>query len=808
MDLPQGNQEEMMDAGLMHQSLSILGQKRLFSDDLDMSFPGQDDGRPIPKKKGRKKSFIWSHVVTDENGKVHCLHCGLLIRVNIGEKVERLRKHFVKSCSKNPFHKDSKEYEELLESVATPNSIEGKKKSSSSMKAKHNRIITYSITFVNSILSGSTIDLMPDQIKRLEALGNRSTNWSSVKFTGAPTMSYDSTIERIRNCHFSGTVYIGLFLKNVSLDHGIQVPSGLYNSNFSGTCILSDNCYVWNTTLVANVFLGRNTCVMNCGTIICNGQSSYGTQRTICVGAESDGPNSPNARSTTLNVNMSYGEVCTKLLVPRRSLPSPQTHMDSGPDIALFMNMASDLMASSNTNSNANAPGNLQLAGNLNPAQQSSISGMSNASSHTNAIAKKHLRARSSDDHIRYDLAIICDDVEISHCATISNVFIGGYCKVNSSTLVNSSVLSNCTVYNSEVDGCIMHGSCSIEGKSLVSGVLMFPHSHISDGAIVSESILGPDSSVGVGEVKRSILGPFTGFHHTGLLIASLWPLGRGNIGYGAMIGANHTSRSNDQECLPGEGVFFGLASAIRFPFSMLMSPYSIVAANTVCLPQRLAFPFSLIARNETVALQGVVDTSLCSLRPAWCLWANAYFLERSLSKFSKRRKSTEYRTDFPVFRPAIVDMVLDARNRLLQMRALVSPSHSATAPATASQASLDAETTVDDSAVSACSNEATAKESSPVTGNDSQGNGRTPKGGVASSTTIDKNLYLRGSQVDALGGGRCLIAAKDIDVAYEAYTQFVLRYALHVSGYRLFFRVVDSCCFCVWFCRDCCICW
>lgn len=87
MDLPQGNQEEMMDAGLMHQSLSILGQKRLFSDDLDMSFPGQDDDRPIPKKKGRKKSFIWSHVVTDENGKVHCLHCGLLIRVNIGEKV-------------------------------------------------------------------------------------------------------------------------------------------------------------------------------------------------------------------------------------------------------------------------------------------------------------------------------------------------------------------------------------------------------------------------------------------------------------------------------------------------------------------------------------------------------------------------------------------------------------------------------------------------------------------------------------------------------------------------------------------------
>jgi hypothetical protein len=87
MDLPHEQQEEMMDASLMHPSLSIIGEKRLFSDELDMSFHEQDDDRPIPKKKGRKKSFIWSHVVTDENGKVHCLHCGMLIRVNIGEKV-------------------------------------------------------------------------------------------------------------------------------------------------------------------------------------------------------------------------------------------------------------------------------------------------------------------------------------------------------------------------------------------------------------------------------------------------------------------------------------------------------------------------------------------------------------------------------------------------------------------------------------------------------------------------------------------------------------------------------------------------
>jgi hypothetical protein len=35
--------------------------------------------------------------------------------------------------------------------------------------------------------------------------------------------------------------------------------------------------------------------------------------------------------------------------------------------------------------------------------------------------------------------------------------------------------------------------------------------------------------------------------------------MGRGNIAYGAKIGANHTGRVNDQECRLAEGLFIGL---------------------------------------------------------------------------------------------------------------------------------------------------------------------------------------------------------------------------------------------------------
>lgn len=81
------------------------------------------------KRKGRKKGFVWSHVTIDEaTQKVCCLHCGENIKINFGEKVERLRKHFIKSCPKSPFQADSKEYEELLECISSP-PIEQKKKS-------------------------------------------------------------------------------------------------------------------------------------------------------------------------------------------------------------------------------------------------------------------------------------------------------------------------------------------------------------------------------------------------------------------------------------------------------------------------------------------------------------------------------------------------------------------------------------------------------------------------------------------------------------------------------------------------------
>jgi hypothetical protein len=96
----------------------------------------------------------------------------------------------------------------------------------------------------------------------------------------------------------------------------------------------------------------------------------------------------------------------------------------------------------------------------------------------------------------------------------------------------------------------------------------------------------------------------------------------------------------------------------------------------------------------------------------------------RSLTKFAKRRKSIEYRTDFPIFRPSIIDMIWDARNRLLSF-----------------------------------------KQSTVHSGN--------------------QGSVLLSEQVLA-GAGRCLVPISDVDRAIDAYTQFIHRYALHVSVFEV----------------------
>ncbi len=264
---------------------------------------------------------------------------------------------------------------------------------------------------------------------------------------------------------------------------------------------------------------------------------------------------------------------------------------------------------------------------------------------------------------------VVDEGAMVTNCQKIVDSYIGPCAQLNGATLIEkTSIISTCD------DPCLV-GSASIikksiiqEGASILDGAIvensmLFEHSHASQHGKVVQCLVGPNSGVSKGEATSSFLGPFVGFHHQGLLIAALWPRGRGNIGYGANVGSNHTSRVPDQEFWPGEGTFFGLGCTIKYPSNFKEAPYTIVAAGVTTLPQKISYPFSLI--NEPIGYYLEVPPGYNNLIPAWCLTENLYMLQRNEGKYIARNKAKRNVFELDVFRPEILDYMREAIRNL-----------------------------------------------------------------------------------------------------------------------------------------------
>lgn len=221
---------------------------------------------------------------------------------------------------------------------------------------------------------------------------------------------------------------------------------------------------------------------------------------------------------------------------------------------------------------------------------------------------------------IQEDRCVIGPSACIESCSLLDSVFIGEGCHIIASMLIDCTVLGsrvNRTMYSSAVPfkpsvsngnatSSILQWGVHFEtGSNCVCSVLC-EHSFTDCNAkiinsvigtvVIHSSILAPNTGVSSGECNSSLVGPFIGFHHNSVLISgthtsaisfeAIWYKGKGNIGYGANIGSNHTGRLPDQELIPGEGLFFGLGCNIKYPCNFMNAPYSLIASGITTLPQ------------------------------------------------------------------------------------------------------------------------------------------------------------------------------------------------------------------------------
>mmetsp|Transcript_17482 Transcript_17482/g.51777 ORF Transcript_17482/g.51777 Transcript_17482/m.51777 type:complete len:697 (+) Transcript_17482:56-2146(+) len=236
--------------------------------------------------------------------------------------------------------------------------------------------------------------------------------------------------------------------------------------------------------------------------------------------------------------------------------------------------------------------------------------------------------------------SVIGDGAVLRGCPRVIQCVVGSWVTVDGSVLRRSTVLGqddlHTLVLGSTIEDSVLQPGSEVTQYSVVSGSLMCSRSAVHRNGMLLSSILAPMSSVAEGEIGSSLVGPLVGFHHQALLVAAFWPAGRGNIGYGANVGSNHTGKRNDQEIWPGEGVFYGLGCCIKYPCNMSDAPYTIIASGVTTLPQRVAMPFSLI--NSVSEMIPGISPALNEILPGWILSNNAYTRVRNESKFENRQ--------------------------------------------------------------------------------------------------------------------------------------------------------------------------
>ncbi len=276
---------------------------------------------------------------------------------------------------------------------------------------------------------------------------------------------------------------------------------------------------------------------------------------------------------------------------------------------------------------------------------------------------------KSYIDFCSAPFGIVCRGGVIRHTPQVKDAYMG-----EGAVIDNANVVQNATLLSTHEErttishgayvrnSCIQYG-CDVTSMAIVDDSVLTEHSHVERHGKVTQSIIGPNTGVAEGEVTASLIGPFVGFHHQAMLIAALWPEGKGNVGYGANVGSNHTSKAPDQEIWCGEGFFFGLGVNVKFPADFTGAPYGLIATAVDTLPQKVEFPFALI--NKPFKAINGVSPAYNEIFPAWVLSDNLYTVLRNEGKYKKRNKARRTEFLFDVFRRDIVEKMIEARDRL-----------------------------------------------------------------------------------------------------------------------------------------------
>lgn len=467
---------------------------------------------------------------------------------------------------------------------------------------------------VMASLPSSSVDrsrLRPLTLKEreiLEAHGCRCTaGWKSLYISSDFSDAASWLAQRVSNTTFGPEVVLVMSDSVVdftsTLPSDIQVyPVGCHRNDYIAHSILnlsSTRCH--GNSIVLHTVLGPDTALIGCGHVTCGTRDSKSQSSLPYVLSLSVGPESGGGRSLCLPPQATMWHVTQ------------------------------------------------QLRG---------VDDKTNRPSHDNSPALQPFQL-SQPPSFPITHNILFPGAYIRHTPTVEAVILHPQAAIVAATVVQRTRLFPQARISdgSVVKDCLLQWKTTVIEHSSLHHVFLMECAAAGPASVLAHAVLGPDVHVAAGEVHASILGPNTAAHHQSLCIGLLWPTGRGNIGYGANVGSNHTGRLPDQEAVAAEGCFWGLSCVVVLPVHLGHAPYSVVAAGaTLPAGTCLTCPFSLV-------------TNAGHIVPGWVYAKSPYTVVRSAHKFAKRRKAIRhaYYTGWDILRPSVIEFCARARHQLRQ---------------------------------------------------------------------------------------------------------------------------------------------
>jgi hypothetical protein len=128
--------------------------------------------------------------------------------------------------------------------------------------------------------------LTSEEISLLLSQGCTSGNWSDI------SVKQGFSAKNLRNTRFEGKIKLGILSGIIEEPDGSPKSCGIYNSNIRD-CEISDNAYISDVKNLTNYFIAENVAIENVGSVVMNGESTFGNGTEIDVLNEGGGRGLP-----------------------------------------------------------------------------------------------------------------------------------------------------------------------------------------------------------------------------------------------------------------------------------------------------------------------------------------------------------------------------------------------------------------------------------------------------------------------------------------------------------------------------------